>query len=164
MTWSNQKNRVATDERLDQLAAALIEAGGNPVNGGTLAQLVGITKEQLTNVMGTLAHRRPDLQIETFRPHGYRAAALGPITMELGTAHRAKPRPMPAERHYQRFRRGMDLVSLLDQGDAEQVAMIALECEELFAATVHRLLSYGIKEHRARVLAGEHPLQLRSAA
>lgn len=170
MNRYSHKRSVATPARLGIIIAALVEARGNPVRGGRLADLAGISMDQLPNLMRAVAASRPDLQVASIRPHGYRAAALGPVTIQLrpgSQPDRARPdcsRRVPIEPAHLRHRRAIDLVALLDPGFAEKARSVALESEESLLETVHRLLSYGIEVHHCLVAEGEHPLQLRRAA
>jgi hypothetical protein len=158
-------NTTATPARIEQLTAALIEAGGNPVRGRRLAEIADIKVDQLPNLMRVVAARRPDLQVQSIRPHGYRAAALGPVTIDLGPGSQPdRNRPRSVEPLHVRHRRGLDLMALLDTGFAEKVRSVALESEESLLETVHRLLSYGIEVHHCLISEGEHPVRLRRAA
>lgn len=145
---------------LDKLERLLTAAGGEFVGGQILASATGVPMIALSNFIGQLRSKRPELCIEGRRGKGYRLATAG-TTALAAAADAATPIASPPKlTANQRTATATTMLDLLGPKSAELVKSIALESGETADACVARLIAYGAEVHHDLVGEGANPVGL----
>lgn len=147
---------------LDKLERLLTAAGGEFVGGQILASATGVPMIALSNFIGQLRSKRPELSIEGKRGKGYRLATAGkPTSDDAAAADAATPIASPPKlTANQRTATATTMLDLLGPKSAELVKSIALESGETADACVARLIAYGAEVHHDLVGEGANPVGL----
>jgi len=148
---------------LDTIEQALVEAGGDWVQGRKLAEAAGVEMDVVHNFIKSLRLRRPELEVEGRRGLGYRAVGLLPGHLRASARQAALPPEPPAadrmgQHNYRRHLQSLQLLDLLPAQAAELVKQAALDSGESASETALRLILWGFAEHTGRRRGGENPL------
>lgn len=140
---------------LAKLEQILVDAQGDFVAGTDIAATIGIPMITLSNFIGQLRSKRPQLLIEGKRGKGYRVADSPPPASKSG------PKPNGAVlTTNQRVAATATLLDMLKPQTAELVKKIALDSGEPAESCITRLIFYGAEVHHSLVAEGENPLGL----
>lgn len=144
---------------LEKLERLLTAARGEFVGGKILAGATGVPMISLSNFIGQLRSKRPELCIEGRRGKGYRLATAATTTAAAAEAATpiASPPKLTAN---QRTATATTMLDLLGPKSAELVKSIALESGETADACVARLIAYGAEVHHDLVGMGSNPVGL----
>jgi biotin operon repressor len=140
---------------LDKLARLLTTANGEYVPGQTLASATGVPMISLSNFIGQLRSKRPDLVIEGKRGKGYRLAEAPTPTPKTGPKLTGS-----CITTNERAAAARSLLDMLQPRTAEIVKTIALQSGETTEACIMRLIAYGAEVHHDLVNDGENPIGL----